>query len=111
MYKIGDWVRILSSKEVLKIPPNRTSSTELSCIEFNGQQYFMDNIELWQPGEGEWCFFHNGTEQATLAQYQTMDGSHYKIVSCYGKWTELFKYCEPFIGQLPSIKDSHAPLV
>jgi hypothetical protein len=58
-----------------------------------------DLVEVWEPTEGEWCWFFdlNGQEGAILAKfqkrcpygrYQTKNGSNWK-------------YCLKFVGELP----------
>lgn len=104
--KAGDWVRdkrIGMKRTIVQLKEN--------CIALTNPREYGTQYELWQPEEGEWCCFHNGTEQFTVAKFQNHTDNtdtHFKLVSCYGKWTEIFKYCEPFIGELPSfLKAAH----
>lgn len=97
-FKVGDWVRV-----------------DGEIKQYDTSQFFCDkwynNIELWYPNENDWCVFHNGfiedaTNTFTVAKFQKFKDGKYPIVSCYGKFTEVFKYCEPFIGELPTfLKD------
>ena len=102
-FKVGDWVEFDNS---------------VFCVhkEYNGNRYISEevannlanygkSVTLWQPKEDEYCCFHNGKDQFTVAKFQNHSDNtdtHFKLVSCYGKWTEIFKYCEPFFGELPS---------
>ena len=104
-FKEGDWVRIKDK--------NFNAIFQIDLIDefgnlfdenqnYKGEQKYW---ELWQPKENEYCCFHNGTEQFTVAKFQNHTdntATRFKLVSCYGKWTEIFKYCAPFIGELPS---------
>ena len=73
--------------------------------------YESKEIELWQPKEGEWCWFFDSTskEVPILAQFDYMSDHIYITTeiqipfsgeesSAYG-----FNSCIPFIGQLPII--------
>ena len=80
--KTGDWVRIKASNDVIQIPSNHSSSTELNCIEFRGQQYFLDDIELWSPADNEWCVvFNDDRVLYMLTQFCRVDrvGYSYKV--------------------------------
>ena len=96
-FKDKDWLRVIAGHER---PINSVFQIK-SCL----TRYKLSDVELWQPKEGEWCCFHNGKEQFTVAKFQNHTDNtdtHFKLVSCYGKWTEIFKYCEPFTGKLPT---------
>jgi hypothetical protein len=111
-FKVGEWVRHkhLKTCHVVKV---------INCGEFDDKisvtpslsfdsDYMRDFIH-WIPEVGNFCCFHNGDEQFTVARYQGKDGNNFKLVSCYGKWTEIFKYCEPFIGMIPTKFDPKVP--
>ena len=86
-FKPGDWVDIpsLNTKPV---------------------QYRSDlchlGLELWQPKVGEWCWFWDENyTTAILAKFENI--SNGLFVEHHGN---IFEYCEPFIGQLPThLKD------
>ena len=107
MFKVNDWVRIIATGKLTKIPSKHCSSTTLGCIEFGGQQYFSDDIELWQPKEGEWCWLNKELAKITSKDkdgYVTFLKSN-GTYSAYHKIDTNFisKYCEPFIGELPTL--------
>ena len=109
-FKIGDWVRYYNRKEPFQITKihNDTKGMMAKWKYVSGQYTYTEKmLEPWQPNESEWCCFYNGggsagDEQFTVTRYQGKDEFGYYLKSCYGKYTEIFKHCEPFIGQLPS---------
>ena len=116
-FKVGDWVQhkylntIFQVKDIfkdgyldcitsLKLEPRIKWD---SCL-FQGK-YNSDDCVLWQPKEGEWCWFWNKDSEMppVLRRFkQTQkDGAHITKDDCY-----FYDYCEPFIGELPSfLKD------
>lgn len=113
-FKVGDWVQhkylntIFQVKDIfkdgyldcitsLKLEPRIKWD---SCL-FQGK-YNSNDCVLWQPIEGEWCWVFDDEFRSELTNraYVTSDGVIKTHDSC--KW----KYCEPFIGELPSfLKD------
>ena len=76
-----------------------------------GDWYLPEELTLWQPQKGEWCWFYDKTSSAVpiLAQFDYMSEHIYVTTeieiplseeerSAYG-----FNSCIPFIGQLPEI--------
>ena len=65
------------------------------------------NVQLWQPKEGEWCWFWNSALGiwfiSTLKDFGEYNNSiQYRCNSVY----YICEKCEPFIGELPSsLKD------
>ncbi len=59
-------------------------------------------LELWHPKVGEWCWFWDENyTTAILAKFENI--SNGLFVEHHGN---IFEYCEPFIGQLPThLKD------
>ena len=99
-FKAWDWVR--DTRQGMKKP---ITQLKPNCIALTNPEEYATQYIPWVPEVNEWCCFHNGTEQFTVARFQKHadnTDTHFKIVSCYGKWTEIFKYCEPFFGELPS---------
>lgn len=113
-FKVGDWVR--DGKNIYKfIEPSSTYSYELS----------LNRCELWQPKLNDWCWFYDipHYDMPVLQKFVTTIGDYYialndfnskhtnlesvpsfekGISHSYNKW----KYCEPFLGTLPStLKD------
>ena len=89
--KVGDWL-VFEGKELFKASKEDLVSL-VGC-----------DLELWQPKEGEWCWFwdYKEPEFKQFEQMCPIDRTNYitKQGGIYGK-------CEPFIGELPSyIKDN-----
>ena len=58
------------------------------------------SMKLWEPKPEDWCWFYNSIGNPIFAKFDQMEeGICYKPVG----YTTYFEYCEPFIGQLPSI--------
>ena len=103
-FKVGEWVR---SKE---------NKFDFSLVSIDTEKFykalgsnFEDEWELWQPKEGEWCWFWYLNCSPVLAQCSGYDGEDYEAIeysnSINGKRIErvsIYSYCEPFIGNLPS---------
>ena len=110
-FKVGDWVK--NKYKTIKVK---------SFITLDKIDYIQDSenglmpvwqAELWQPKEGEWCWF----DKNKLGKFWKKQGTrNYWTLSDFVSISEKTKipsgdyfvsdYCEPFIGQLPSfIKD------
>ena len=107
--KVGDWVNLVRDDGII-------FDTFQYDNDWNGKNGF--SLELWQPKEGEWCWFrssHMPKYIQVLAQFK-----EFSYDSFAGKYTIMFNKedveegvtslhydkCEPFIGELPSfIKD------
>lgn len=84
--KVGDWVRHYQG---------RIKKATEDDIKYSSM-YF----ELWIPQEGDVVIlFNDNPEQFTIAKYQTSEDGKHRLISCSGKWTEIFKNCIPYIGQ------------
>ena len=61
------------------------------------------NCELWDPKQGEWCWFWDDNyTYPVLRQYEGLDSDTGKSMyrSNLGYY---YDYCEPFIGTLPTV--------
>lgn len=107
-FKVGDWVVVTSdfqtrSREYFK----GDIITYHDRVQLNGSiGRNENNIRLWQPQPGEWCWFWDKyTDSFLLTKFHS--------ISCDSEGTTIYKtdgwdwlHCEPFIGELPSfIKD------
>lgn len=123
-FKVGDWV---SNRQITSIIKQiiRTSNNSDSLTVGNEQcginVMLKTDVELWQPKAGEWCWFYNSlTATPTLSKLISIESIYERpeiylaeTPSCvsktsYGYSSSMgFKYCEPFIGQLPtSLKEN-----
>ena len=105
--KVGDWVIEKSNKELKQIKIEKSE-----CLERKLSLYER-LCELWEPKEGEWCWFYdiitddkNKTPYLNQFQRRVMGINGKYTFECKNNNLQAFTYCEPFIGELPSfIKD------
>ena len=100
MIKVGDFVRYINGKiktiaivEIVGQIPNYVGVS-------TGENVYIEDCELWQPEEGEWCWI-----DGVFAKYIR---STFCITSDGIEFTSFggFETLEPFIGTLPRfIKD------
>lgn len=89
-FKVGDWVKVRGS---------------IYKLDFCDVLRFKDEeIELWQPQVGEWCWFYSsGMETPFFGRLKAL--VLISQTSGYLAEEQPFKpytQCEPFIGTLPS---------
>jgi len=83
MFKEGDWVRI--SNEYIEMGQVVDMSQDYCTIKGWGPVYMQD-VELWQPQLGEWCWVKDESSNKPYLQ----------------KWKhQVVEWYEPFIGTLP----------
>lgn len=108
MFKVGDWVRNKHTCEVClckKIDVDEFFSNE-------NKWHIITSYSIWQPKEGEWCWFHKEGELPTIAKFSIKSNEHTFIgfisveninfPTCYKPIMVLTSKVEPFIGRLPS---------
>ena len=118
--KVGDWV---ISTSWVNAEPNKITKIELAtCQDEEDFVFFRENwcvelkyIQKWIPEPGEWCWFwDNETDVPTLAKLISINKLFEKketytvaTPSCISELsynysrTMTFKYCEPFVRELP----------
>lgn len=108
-FKIGDWVR--HNGRVLKVVKHTEYSSisstdsyhkvsEIHCNDsFNGKFY-----KLWQPQQGEWCWFEAIDLDQSDKSYWMFGKYQYDNFFIVDYLDEQIPFinCEPFIGELPS---------
>lgn len=123
-FKVGDWVSNKQNPSIIK-QIIRTSNNSDSLTVGNEQRginvMLKTDVELWQPQSGEWCWFYNSlTDTPTLSKLISIESIYERpkvylaeTPSCISKTSYgysssmIFKFCEPFIGQLPTfLKDN-----
>lgn len=95
-FKVGDWVR---SKE---------NKFDFSLVSIDTEKFykalgsnFEDEWELWQPKQGEWCWYKDNLVRITnINEYGYIRAETATQMKQFD--FESFKECEPFIGNLPS---------
>lgn len=101
-FKPGDWVIVNNSFEnIIKVEYEDYEEDGIETRIFidNSEEYYgAEDVEIWQPKPGEWCWFWD--EQYTtaiLAKFIEKTDEGY-----FEHHGNSFEYCEPFIGTLPS---------
>lgn len=86
-FKPGDWVHFSWGKPFI--------------LTEKDYKYFKDcnTLYSWQPLPNAWCWFWNDSNTLVLAQFSHGLANGAKFTSK----NLMYQYCEPFIGQLPTI--------
>ena len=96
-FKVGDWVR---SKE---------NKFDFSLVSIDTEKFykalgsnFEDVWELWQPKEGEWCWYKNNLVKIIdITDCIYVKATPASFMDRFVFFADFLE-CEPFIGQLPS---------
>ena len=92
--KAGDWVR--DTREGMRRP---IAQLKENCIALTHPEEHAKHFVLWQPKEGEWCWFWSeGNLSPHIMQFSCMAADGKTCLSGFAG----YDYCEPFIGTLPS---------
>ena len=108
-FKVGDWVENITCtstriiKQVVNAPKGYDTVTVVN-IDVGINVMSINDLELWQPKPGEWCWFWGIDSNPTLGQYSKYINGEYEAITIYHKYKlqEHFSFCEPFIGILPT---------
>ena len=107
--KIDDWVtpsgkpfnRFKGIKQISNIKGNSYLIGTSWCVE--------NDFELWTPKKGEWCWFKDRYHKNyILGQYKyTTQSNKFRIINDdrpikHSMEDNLFDFCEPFIGEVPT---------
>lgn len=103
-FKVGDWVIEIHSKEIHQIielfPDICRVRKPISEITYSTE--YTDFI-LWQPKEGEWCWFYDDTEGTPIfGRFYKQDKDFGNCCYPQHQINSQYSYCEPFIGELPT---------
>jgi len=100
MFKVGDWVRHTKSGYIKENPLDKYNLRAYNCDD--GFEPLGKYYELWQPKEGEWCWFNkqyfvkvHKVDESGCIYFYSLDGMY------IDDWEYLNKF-EPFIGELPT---------
>ncbi len=94
-FKVDNWVINKTRDSIYK-------------LQFEDIIRFEDNdIELWQPKVGEWCWFIDSTKnRISFVEYRGFENEEYYGIDAQYHDMVYSRVVEPFIGTLPSsIKD------
>ena len=98
-FKVGDWVRDLRDNSVFQI----------NSVNFNLNLSITNGVYIhWQPQLGEWCWFLNKGRIPVISQFHSLEIEGNRKYSATFPNTPhpmigYYKYCEPFIGNLPTL--------
>lgn len=100
-FKVGDWVEIFSSIHQIEIIDYEDENCVLSTYP-NRYRTKLNDLRLWQPKEGEWCWY----KHCLVKVLSIRDTSYQVSAPMFGEqWTGSIEL-EPFTNQLPTyIKD------
>lgn len=137
-FKVGDWVKIKKEfKQIFNGNPKQIKKVNSQrVIWIDSNNFKAEELELWKPEEGEYCWFYGNLQQGAsdwssikmgsyvFGKFERMINQTYRLASHLPYKTEMFfeadrgthysdycndneisyiyKYCEPFIGELPS---------
>ena len=99
-FKDKDWLRVIAGHER---PINSVFQIK-SCL----TRYKLSDVELWQPKEGEWCWFYDDTEGTPIfGRFYKQDKDFGNCCYPQHQINSPYSYCEPFIAELPSFLKEH----
>ena len=111
MFKVGDWVRLSCRDYITQITDifdekrGYRSRYSIKCKDYErgiDSSYTPEQLKLWQPKEGEWCWFKdNSYNTAVLARFAYIDEDGEFEANLDGLYRPFINI-EPFIGELPS---------
>lgn len=109
-FKKGDWVKSVKYPNLkpIKIESIYKSNIRLETLglKSGGTVLYSDEVKLWTPEPGEWCWFFNKDRIPTISQFVEFDKDISKYFAAYTNKSKAFgswyTHCEPFIGKLPS---------
>ena len=105
-FKVGDWVTTKAgyTKQISGLTRDACDTLSIGNTSVGINVVFKNEIELWQPEIGEWCWFWEIDSNPKLCQYSKYINGEYEALSIdpYYELEGHFGFCEPFIGELPS---------
>ena len=111
-FKVGDWVVNKTSKQriVKKITSTYSDTVTVGDSEVGINVMLINDLELWQPKPGEWCWFLNKGRIPVISQFHSLEIEGNRKYSATFPNTPhpmigYYEYCEPFIGNLPTLSN------
>lgn len=108
-FKVGDWVVNKTSKQriIKKVTSTYSDSVTVGDTEAGINVMLINDLELWKPEKGEYCWFWNkGTTITILELLEIMDDGNRKYFAAMPNIPHslggYYQYCEPFLGTLPT---------
>ena len=111
-FKVGDWVIEIHGGgyakvlEVIKKDLLRVNLYDSNAIITTESTDFI----LWQPQPGDWCWFLNKGRIPVISQFHSLEiEGNRKCSATFPNTTHpmigYYEYCEPFIGNLPTLSN------
>ena len=99
-FKVGDWIKYINGKSKTTAQVIQVGRIENYIGVSTGENVHIEDCELWQPKEGEWCWY--GYEIVEVIDSYNLE--YIKITRQNSNSYEEVKFVqlEPFIGTLPS---------
>ena len=108
-FKVGDWVVNKTSKQriVKKITSTYSDTVTVGDSEVGTNVMLINDLELWKPKKGEYCWFWNKGATITILELLEIveDGNRKYFAAMPNIPHSLggyYQYCEPFFGTLPT---------
>lgn len=104
-FKVGDWVKTKAGfiKQISCLTGDKCDTLSIGNTSIGINVVFKNEIELWQPKEGEWCWFYDDTEGTPIfGRFYKQDKDFGNCCYPQHQINSPYSYCEPFIGELPS---------
>lgn len=109
-FKVGDWVVNKTSKQhIVKKVTSITNGDTVTVgdSEVGTNVMLINDLELWKPKKGEYCWFWNkGTTITVLELLEIVDDGNRKYFAAMPNISHslggYYQYCEPFLGKLPT---------
>ena len=108
-FKVGDWVVNKTSKQriIKKITSIYSDTVTVGNTEVGINVMLINDLELWKPEKGEYCWFWNkGTTITILELLEIVDDGNRKYFAAMPNIPHslggYYQYCEPFFGTLPT---------
>lgn len=111
-FKPGDWIK---NTKYVHIKPAQIQSVYKSSsrlndfvLKCNGTTHYTSESKLWQPQPGEWCWFWDNEYNIDLRKFHRYSEKENIYFADNGVVYVSYSFCEPFIGQLPTILQSQS---
>ena len=108
-FKVGDWVVNKTSKQriVKKVTSTYSDTVTVGDTEVGINVMLINDLELWKPKKGEYCWFWNkGTTLTVLELLEVVEDGNRKYFAAMPNIPHslggYYQYCEPFFGTLPT---------
>ena len=108
-FKVGDWVVNKTSKQriIKKVTSTYSDSVTVGNTEVGINVMLINDLELWKPKKGEYCWFWNkGATIIILELLEIVEDGNRKYFAAMPNIPHslggYYQYCEPFFGTLPT---------